>query len=98
MGTSQGTHRLLIVHGNGALVETVLLPAGAGPHLTTFSPLGDYAYVSGMGNGDLYILRISRIRLRSIQRTAVGVPSMASPFVRDSKDWSDGVLLRRSFT
>jgi DNA-binding beta-propeller fold protein YncE len=55
--TSQGTHRLFIVHGNGALVETVLLPAGAGPHLTTFSPLGDYAYVSGMGNGDLYVLR-----------------------------------------
>jgi DNA-binding beta-propeller fold protein YncE len=64
--TSQGTHRLFIVHGNGALVETVLLPAGAGPHLTTFSPLGDYAYVSGMGNGDLYVLRTDSRQLIAV--------------------------------
>jgi sugar lactone lactonase YvrE len=64
--TSQGTHRLFIVHGNGALVETVLLPTGAGPHLTTFSPLGDYAYVSGMGNGDLYVLRTDNRQIRAV--------------------------------
>ena len=55
--TSQGTDRLFIVHGQGASVETLLLPVGAGPHITTFSPSGDFAYVSGMGSGDLYILR-----------------------------------------
>src|SRR5918999_475587 len=54
--TSQGTDRLFIVHGQGSSVETIPLP-GSGPHITTFSPLGDYAYVSGMRNGDLSILR-----------------------------------------
>ena len=54
--TSQGTDRLFIVHGQGSSVETIPLP-GSGPHITTFSPLGDYAYVSGMRNGTLSILR-----------------------------------------
>jgi sugar lactone lactonase YvrE len=55
--TSQGTDRIFILHGDGALIETVPLPSGAGPHITTFSPLGDFAYVSGMGNGDLFVFR-----------------------------------------
>ena len=54
--TSQGTDRLFIVHGQGSAIETVPVP-GLGPHITTFSPLGDYAYISGMRNGDLSILR-----------------------------------------
>jgi DNA-binding beta-propeller fold protein YncE len=54
--TSQGTDRLFIVHGQGASIETIPVP-GLGPHITTFSPLGDYAYVSGMRNGDLSIFR-----------------------------------------
>ena len=54
--TSQGTDRLFIVHGQGSSIETIPVP-GLGPHITTFSPLGDYAYVSGMRNGDLAILR-----------------------------------------
>src|SRR5687767_14127690 len=54
--TSQGTDRLLIVHGEGSSIETIPVP-GIGPHIITFSPLGDYAYVSGMRNGDLSILR-----------------------------------------
>ena len=54
--TSQGTDRLFIVHGQGSSIETIPVP-GIGPHITTFSPLGDYAYVSGMRNGDLAILR-----------------------------------------
>src|SRR5918994_2868219 len=54
--TSQGTDRLFIVHGQGSSIETISVP-GIGPHITTFSPLGDYAYVSGMRNGDLAILR-----------------------------------------
>jgi DNA-binding beta-propeller fold protein YncE len=55
--TSQGTDRLFIVHGEGSSIETLPLPSGAGPHITTFSPLGDFAYVSGMGNGDLFVFR-----------------------------------------
>jgi hypothetical protein len=54
--TSQGTDRLFIVHGQGSSIETIPVP-GIGPHITTFSPLGDYAYVSGMRNGDLSIFR-----------------------------------------
>jgi hypothetical protein len=54
--TSQGTDRLFIVHGQGSSIETIPVP-GIGPHIITFSPLGDYAYVSGMRNGDLTILR-----------------------------------------
>jgi DNA-binding beta-propeller fold protein YncE len=54
--TSQGTDRVFIVHGQGSSIETIPVP-GIGPHITTFSPLGDYAYVSGMRNGDLVVLR-----------------------------------------
>jgi DNA-binding beta-propeller fold protein YncE len=54
--TSQGTDRLFIVNGQGSSVEEIPVP-GIGPHITTFSPLGDYAYISGMRNGDLAILR-----------------------------------------
>lgn len=53
--SSQGTDRLFI-HGRGSSIETIPLP-GIGPHIITFSPLGDYAYVAGMRNGDLSILR-----------------------------------------
>lgn len=57
--TSQGTHRLFIVRGREGQggVETVTLPSGTGPHLVNFSPDGEYAYVPGMGNGDLDVLR-----------------------------------------
>jgi YVTN family beta-propeller protein len=56
--TSQGTSRLFILHGGDGRgsIETVMLPPGTGPHITTFSPDGQYAYVAGMGNGDLVIL------------------------------------------
>jgi hypothetical protein len=68
--TSQGTDRLFIVHGNGSSVETVPLPTGAGPHITTFSPFGDFAYVAGMGNGDLFVLKADDRQL--IQRLDLG--------------------------
>lgn len=55
--TSQGTDRLFILHNEHAPIQTIPLPGGAGPHITTFSPLGDFAYVAGMGNGDLFIFR-----------------------------------------
>lgn len=57
--TSQGTHRLFVVHGlhGQGGVEAFDLPAGTGPHLINFSPDGEYAYVSGMGNGSLLVVR-----------------------------------------
>jgi DNA-binding beta-propeller fold protein YncE len=71
--TSQGTDRLFIVQGKGASIETVSLPAGAGPHITTFGPSGEYAYVSGMGNGDLFVLRAEdRQLLRTLDLGAAG--------------------------
>src|SRR5262245_32877077 len=54
--TSQGTHRLFILKDQGIVDDLVQLPTGAGPHITTFSPSGKFAYVSGMGDGNLYIL------------------------------------------
>jgi DNA-binding beta-propeller fold protein YncE len=54
--TSQGTHRLFILAGQGTLADIVQLPTGAGPHITTFPPSSKFAYVAGMGNGNLYIL------------------------------------------
>lgn len=77
--TSQGTHRLFVVHGSGALVETVFLPAGAGPHLTNFSPLGDYAYVSGMGNGDLYVFRADSREIVAVLDLGAAGTHQASP-------------------
>lgn len=57
--TEQATDRIAILlgpHGSGAR-ETIELGAGTGPHMTTFSPDDRYAYVSGMGNGDLDVIR-----------------------------------------
>jgi DNA-binding beta-propeller fold protein YncE len=77
--TSQGTDRLFIVHGQGASVETRLLPVGAGPHITTFSPSGDFAYVSGMGNGDLFILRADDRQLIRTLRLGPVLTHQAKP-------------------
>lgn len=57
--TSQGTDRLFVVQGlrGQGGVETVDPPAGTGPHLINFSSDGEYAYVSGMGNGSLLVVR-----------------------------------------
>lgn len=60
-------------------VETVELPAGAGPHLTTFSPLGDYAYVSGMGDGDLYVLRADSRQIVAVLDLGVAGTHQARP-------------------
>ncbi len=57
--SSQGTDRLFVVRGlrGQGGIETVNLPPGTGPHLINFSPDGEYAYVSGMGNGRLLVVR-----------------------------------------
>jgi DNA-binding beta-propeller fold protein YncE len=56
--TVQATDRIAVLHGptgNGDR-EMIQLPAGTGPHITTFSPDRKFAYVSGMGNGDLVVI------------------------------------------
>src|SRR5262245_34547963 len=68
--TSQGTDRLFVLQGQGSCIETVNLPPGAGPHIVTFSPSGQYAYASGMGNGGLFILRADDRQL--IQTLSLG--------------------------
>lgn len=42
-----------------ALVDTIKLPTGTNPHLLEFSPSGKYAYIAGLGNGNLLIMRIT---------------------------------------
>ncbi len=77
--TSQGTHRLFILHGQGSCIETVFLPPGTGPHITTFSPSGEFAYVSGMGNGDLLIIRADQRRLLQTLHLGVAGTHQAKP-------------------
>jgi hypothetical protein len=77
--TSQGTHRLFILHGQGSCIETVFLPPGTGPHITTFSPSGEIAYVSGMGNGDLLIIRADQRRLLQTLHLGVAGTHQAKP-------------------
>jgi DNA-binding beta-propeller fold protein YncE len=83
--TSQGTDRLFIVHGQGSAIETVPVP-GIGPHITTFSPLGDYAYVSGMRNGDLAILRAD-------DRQVVQTLHLGATLTHQAKPSPDGSVL-----
>jgi WD40 repeat protein len=86
--TSQGTDRIFIVtDATGAgQVETVSLPPGTGPHLVTFSPSGQYAYVSGMGNGKLEIMRAD-------SRTIVETLSLAAGGTHQAKPSPDGKVL-----
>jgi DNA-binding beta-propeller fold protein YncE len=85
---SQGTNRIFIVTDpmGAGQVETVSLPAGTGPHLVTFSPSGQYAYVSGMGNGKLEIMRAD-------SRTIVETLSLAAGGTHQAKPSPDGKLL-----
>ena len=55
----QATSKMKVLSGrrDQPTQATIDLPAGTGPHITTFSPDGRYAYVGGMGNGDLDVLR-----------------------------------------
>src|SRR5688572_19307307 len=83
--TSQGTDRLFIVHGQGSSIETIPLP-GTGPHITLFSPLGDYAYVSGMRNGTLSILRAD-------DRQVVQTLTLGPTLTHQAKPSPDGSVL-----
>ena len=83
--TSQGTDRLFIVHGHGSAIETLPVP-GIGPHITTFSPLGDYAYVAGMRNGDLTIIRAD-------DRKVVQTLNLGPTLTHQAKPSPDGSVL-----
>jgi hypothetical protein len=54
--TSQGTNTVHVLKfpGTGPMAK-IALPVGAGPHIITFHA-GKYAYVSGMGDGTLYVI------------------------------------------
>jgi DNA-binding beta-propeller fold protein YncE len=83
--TSQGTERLFVVHGQGSSIETIPVP-GVGPHIITFSPHGDYAYVSGMRNGDLSILRAEH-------RQVVQTLDLGPTLTHQAKPSPDGSVL-----
>lgn len=63
--TLQASSKLLILQGPRGHPSraTIDLPPATGPHIITFSPDGKYAYVSGMGNGDLAIIQADRRQL-----------------------------------
>ena len=63
--TLQATDKIAILHGPTGLGdrETILLAPGTGPHITTFSPDHRFAYVSGMGNGDLVVISTTTRRV-----------------------------------
>jgi DNA-binding beta-propeller fold protein YncE len=86
--TSQGTDRIFILGGRQGQggIETVELPAGTGPHIITFSPAGEFAYVSGMGNGDLSIVRAD-------DRQLVATLDVANAGTHQAKPSPDGSVL-----
>lgn len=63
--TLQAAGKVVILAGrrDQPTQTTIDLPAGTGPHITTFSPDGRYAYIGGMGNGDLDVLRADKRRV-----------------------------------
>ncbi|HLZ29444.1 MAG TPA: hypothetical protein VKV73_19170 [Chloroflexota bacterium] len=80
--TSQGQDsEVVLSFPNGEILDRVPLPAGTQPHITTFSPSGAYAYVSGMGNGNLVVLRADDRKIVStLQLYQAGVhQAKASP-------------------
>src|SRR5678816_2774636 len=53
--TSQKNGFVVTTNPQGIVEDQIPLP-GAGPHITTFPPSGDYAYVGGMLDGKLYVI------------------------------------------
>ncbi len=84
--TSQGTHRLFVLDDQGSLMETIALPPGAGPHITTFSPSSRFAYVSGMGDGHLYVLDADTHQI-------IQTLNFASTLTHQAKPSPDGSIL-----
>jgi hypothetical protein len=70
--TSQGTDTVHVLDFPGPTpVARIALPAGAGPHITTFHT-GKYAYVSGMGDGTLYVIDAGARRVVKAMKLAPG--------------------------
>jgi len=88
--TQQAAGRISILHPHSVLagspVETISLPAGAHPHITTFSPDSKFAYVSDMGNGTLYVIRAD-------DREIVGALHLAPTLVHQAKPSPDGTIV-----
>ncbi len=88
--TQQAAGRISILHPYSVLagspVETISLPAGAHPHITTFSPDSRFAYVSDMGNGTLYVIRAD-------DRQIVGALHLAPTLVHQAKPSPDGTIV-----
>jgi DNA-binding beta-propeller fold protein YncE len=83
--TAQNTNELKILGGWGAM-ETITLPAGAGPHTITFSPDGSYAYVSNLGDGNLIVVRAD-------DRQVVATLDLGATFTHHTKSSPDGSIV-----
>jgi hypothetical protein len=85
--TSQGTDRLFILPvGECSSIDAIQLPTGTGPNITTFPPSSQYAYISGMGNGSLLILRAD-------DRQIVQTLSLGPAGTHQAKPSPDGTVL-----
>lgn len=80
---AQDANQIKIVHGLGARIETVNLPAGTGPHLLSFSPSAQYAYVSGVVSGDVLVLRVR-------DRQVVATLDLGTAMTHEAKPSPDG--------
>jgi DNA-binding beta-propeller fold protein YncE len=88
--TLQASSSIKILHPravlNGAAFETINLPSGAHPHITTFSPDGKFAYVANMGNGDLVVIRAE-------DRQIVSTLNLGLAGTHQAKPSPDGTML-----
>jgi DNA-binding beta-propeller fold protein YncE len=86
--TLQATDRIAMLHGptGHGDREMIQLPAGTGPHITTFSPDRKFAYVSGMGNGDLDVISTAT-------RHVVSTVSLGKVATHQAKPSPDGKSL-----
>src|SRR5215207_10810144 len=66
--------------------EVWVTSQGTDPHIITFSPAGEFAYVSGMGNGDLSIVRAD-------DRQLVAMLDVANAGTHQAKPSPDGSVL-----
>lgn len=87
---AQDTNRIIVLNGR-AVGGVVALPAGTGPHLTTFSPSGDYAYVAGITSGDLVVVDADA-------RSVVTVVDLGGPGIHHAQPSPDGSFLLVSQT
>jgi hypothetical protein len=83
--TSQKDGIEFIINKHGDLVDQISLP-GAGPHITTFPPSQDFAYVGGMLDGKLYVIDADA-------RTVVTTVQVGPTLAHQAKPSPDGSTL-----